>query len=133
MFLGLDIGNTNTTVGAYKAGSVIPSKTYNLPTIKDVSLKRLVKEIENFIYHEMSIGENIDGIAFSSVVPEINSLYQKALLSVFNIDPYIITHDSKLNITLKYYEPNELGIDRIVNAEAAFNEYKGNKIIIDKP
>ena len=49
----------------------------------------------------------------------------------FGISAYEITCRSRLNFSLRYDDPAQLGADRIVNAAAAFKEYGGGCIVVD--
>ncbi len=73
----------------------------------------------------------IDGLAFSSVVTEVNNAYHAMAKDHFNVDPLEINSNIKLDIKIMYDNPEELGPDRIANAEAAFKEYTKDCIIID--
>ena len=133
MFLGFDIGNTSTTAGIYHAEKIVPEFTYRYPTIKnsgpDALSSQVLDGISRFTLQYGKI--DISGIAFSSVVPEINRSYHVMAEKSFGPDPYEISHMSKLNIRIVYDDPRELGVDRIVNAAAAFYEYGGGDIIVD--
>jgi len=133
MFLGFDIGNTSTTAGLYSDNSVHPTTTINYETKKNISSGDLNDLIKKLIASADSIENSIDvtGTAFSSVVPEINSLYSEVIKSKYEINAYEINSKSKFSIKINYSTPEELGIDRIVNAETVYNEYSGNTIIID--
>jgi type III pantothenate kinase len=77
------------------------------------------------------ISSEITGIAFSSVVPEINSMYHQLGIKLFNVEPFEIRYDSDFTIGIHYKDIKKLGIDRIVNSVAAHHEYGDGCIIID--
>ncbi|HOO70207.1 MAG TPA: type III pantothenate kinase [Spirochaetota bacterium] len=134
MILGFDIGNTNTLMGIYSDDSVVPFQTFIYTTKKKTSFENLGSLIEGFVKgyrHESGTEEKVTGFAFSSVAPEVNSQYHDAAMTYFNVDALEISHKSKTSLKIKYDDPSSLGVDRIVNAEAAFRDYGGNAIIID--
>jgi len=134
MFLGIDIGNTTTMIGLYDDDSLTPWKTHRYRTDKKGDLNDLVKSItmslKNIGDYDAFAAE-ITGVAFSSVVPEINTLYHKMCKKLFNVEPFEIRYDSKIPIGIKYCEIKKLGIDRIVNTVAAHYEYGDGCVVID--
>lgn len=134
MFIGFDIGNTSTVMGLYLDGSVMPVRVFRYDTVKQTDVDSLIKQIrENIASFQASSGSynGVHSAAFSSVVPEINSAYHEMSHSLFGFDIYEISHASNLSVKINYKDPSKLGVDRIVNAEAAFREYGGPCIIVD--
>jgi type III pantothenate kinase len=133
VILGFDIGNTSTTAGIYHAEKIVPEFTFRFPTIKnsgpDTLSGQVLDGISRFTLQYGKI--DVSGLAFSSVVPEINRSYHVMADKSFGLKPYEISYMSKLNIRIVYDDPRELGVDRIVNAAAAFYEYGGGDIIVD--
>lgn len=134
MFLGIDIGNTTTMIGLYGDNSVLPEKTYRYRTDKKGDVTDLINCISMALRNMgdyNAIAAEITGIAFSSVVPEINSLYHKMGKKLFNVEPFEIRYDSKFPIGINYRDIKRLGIDRIVNTVGAHYEYGDGCVIID--
>ncbi len=134
MFLGLDIGNTTTMIGLYGDESISPEKTYRFRTDKKSDVSDLIRCINMSLrnmgnYNE--IAADITGIAFSSVVPEINNLYHKMGKKLFNVESFEIRHDLQFSIGVNYRNIKKLGIDRIVNTVAAHHEYGDGCVVID--
>lgn len=128
MFLGFDIGNTSTVMGLYHENETVPFKRFRFPTNKSTTPGDLINEVSTSLE---TYSDKISSVAVSSVVPEINDAYSEGMGEMFGVRAHIISHSSKLKIKLSYPEPEQLGVDRIVNAEAAFCEYGGNNLIID--
>lgn len=133
MILGFDIGNTNTVLGIYRDEDTSPVKIYRFRTIRDQTADELYALIREFTadYKSKNLASNIDGFVFSSVVPEVNRNYFNVSEDYYGIKPLNISSGSRLGIKINYDDPAKLGVDRIVNAEAAFREYKQDSIIID--
>jgi len=134
MFLGIDIGNTTTMIGLYADDSVMPEKTHRFRTDKKGDIKDLINcigmSLRNMGDYKALTAE-ITGIAFSSVVPEVNVLYHKMGKKLFNVEPFEICHNSKFPIGINYRDKKKLGIDRIVNTVAAHYEYGDGSVVID--
>jgi type III pantothenate kinase len=132
MILGFDIGNTSTLLGLYRDGEVLPFSTLRYNTNKMSYPDDLWRDISGFVDDSPDINaEEITGLAYSSVVPELNRAYDEMSLDRFGLRALCICHQSRLSIRLKYDDPSRLGVDRIVNAEAVFMEHPGDSIIID--
>lgn len=124
MLLCIDIGNTNIVLGLYKKDKIY--KKWRISTDEKKTEDEYAGIITNFISPE-----KVTGCIFSSVVPSLNSTFKKFVNKYFQIKPIIVGHKLKMNITLKYPNPAEIGADRIVNASAACHFYKSPVIIID--
>jgi len=134
MILGFDIGNTSTTLGIYNQQDISPAKTFRFNTERGITSEKFEPMIKNFINQyrdEINTRFSVTGIAFSSVVPEVNRFYHKMSENLYNITPLEIDCHKTLGISIHYDNPEELGCDRIVNAVAAYNEYMRDCIIID--
>lgn len=134
MFLGFDIGNTTTMIGLYGDDSAAPEKTYRYRTDKKTDVADLVNCIGMSLRNMgdyNSIAAEITGIAFSSVVPEINQVYHRTGKKLFNVEPFEIRYDTKFSIGVNYRDIRKLGVDRIVNTVAAHHEYGDGCVVID--
>jgi len=134
MFLGIDIGNTTTMIGLYGDDSILPEKTHRYRTNKKGDVADLINCL-SMSFRNMgdynAIAAEITGIAFSSVVPEINAVYHSMSKKLFNVNPFEIRHDTKFSIGINYRDIKKLGIDRIVNTVAAHHEYGDGCVVID--
>jgi len=134
MVLGFDIGNTNTVMGIYGESEKLPGKTYRYRTIGEHTTDELGALVQGFLGLNGQVersGASVTGIAFSSVVPALNRRYSAMAEGFFGLKALEITHKCRLSITLCYDDPARLGVDRIVNAEAALREYRRDCIIVD--
>ena len=134
MILGFDIGNSNTVMGIYPSDDPAPAREYRYTTSRSSSGDEIAALITSFLRAQELLekpGKNIRGIVVSSVVPELNQLYVEISEKYFNIDPVILSKDSKTTITITYDDLGQLGVDRIVNAEAAYRLYGKDSIVID--
>lgn len=124
MLLTADIGNTNITLGLFEKDRYI--NEFRLASDKDLSgeeyeilLKSLFKDY------------SIDGCVIASVVEELNIKFKRAVDNVFRIKSVFVASDINLGIEVKTDNPREVGADRLANAVAAANLYKGAVIVID--
>ena len=112
MLLAIDIGNTNTVLGAFDGEKLVDSwrvKTDSRTTADEMALqwRGLLDDIE------------VDGISVCSTVPAV--LHEvRGLLARYYAD-----------VPLLYDNPREVGADRIVNSLAAFHLYGGPAVVVD--
>lgn len=138
MLLAVDIGNTNITIGLFyisksaTGGGGKLLKSWRLST----SSTRTVDEYQMML---LSIFKGykfkpakISGIIISSVVPKALILFKEALSQIFhNIKPLVLGEDIEAPIKNLYYNPKQVGQDRLVNAVGAFRLYGGPVIVVD--
>ena len=130
MILVIDIGNTNNKLGVYdKDDTLIESwrLSVSVPRTSDeigIYIKSLFEE------HNLS-KEDFEGVIMSSVQPSMNYTFARACEYYIGKTPIIIGPGIKTGLNIKYYNPQEVGADRIVNSVAAYRLYGGPCIIVD--
>lgn len=124
MYLSIDIGNTNITLGVFDKDSLI--ETFRLASDKDLSQNEY-----EILLKTLFKNYNINHCVIGSVVEELSNIIKNACDRVFSLDSLLITPDidSGMNIVLK--NPKEIGADRIANAFVAKNKYKLPLIVVD--
>jgi type III pantothenate kinase len=75
--------------------------------------------------------KSVTGIAISSVVPPIDSLFRDVIEKLFGIKPLFVEPGVKTGLPVLTDNPAETGADRIVNCVAAFERYGGPTIVVD--
>ncbi len=124
MLLTADIGNTNITLGLFDDDKYV--NEFRLASDKDLSgeeyeilLKSLFKDYV------------ITGCVIASVVEELNIKFKRAVDNVFGIRSVFVDCNVNLGIKISTDNPREVGADRLANAVAVSNRYKGAVIVID--
>ena len=129
MFIALDIGNTNVTVGLLKDLTVVCSFKFDTSVLKSKS--KTVALLKSRIFPVLG-KESIDlDVYVSSVVPSLNKSIRRAIDSSFKRDTKIVGEDVIVPIMNRYRIPNQVGQDRLVNAYAGLKLYGAGLIIID--
>ena len=129
MILAMDVGNTNTVLGVYKADELVAY--WRLSTDRDKLADELGMLILQLFNHEGIKPDKIKGIIISSVVPSLMNSLELMAKKYFNIKALVVGPGIKTGMHIKYDNPKEVGADRIVNAVAAYELYGGPVIIID--
>ena len=124
MFLVIDIGNTNITLGVYDKEILV--ETFRLASDKDLALSEY-----EILLKTIFRPYKIDSCSIGSVVSELSSVIKSACDNVFGINSFLYDNniDSGIKIALK--NPTEVGADRIANAIAAKKKYQLPAIVVD--
>ncbi len=127
MLLLIDIGNTNITIGFYDKGIKNVWRLNTIPDSRDAD--EYFYLLKGFVVHNKI--KEPEGAVICSVVPQVTPLFIKAFRKIFGFEPLNVTYKLKTGLKFCIRKPQELGADRIANAVAAHNLYKGHLIVID--
>ena len=129
MLLVIDIGNTNIVIGIYDKDRLVHN--WRIGTKKSRTADEygiMLMDLFNFAQIKAS---SIDGAIISCVVPPLIDTFLEASKRYFNITPHIVGPGTKTGMPIMTDNPKEVGADRIVNAVAAYEIYKGPLIVVD--
>lgn len=129
MILLIDVGNTNVTIGVCDKKQI--TANWRMTTNRDLTSDEIGMILRNFFSLGGIDEKGITGTIISSVVPPIMYSLTHAVRKYIGTEPIIVNNRSKINLSLKYDNPNEIGADRLVNAVGALKKYKPPFIIID--
>ncbi|MCX6645027.1 MAG: type III pantothenate kinase [bacterium] len=134
MLLAIDIGNTNIVCGVFD-GDKIAAKA-RLSTDSRKTADEYGSLLANILTLKPSSDDSdalhaITGIALSSVVPSLTTVFRSVATMYFGIDPLVVGPGIKTELSIKYDDPRQVGADRIVNAVAATHIYPVPQIILD--
>jgi type III pantothenate kinase len=144
MLLAIDIGNTNTVLGLYRA---IPDVTPARFAPDPVAHWRVTTPDERspggsspdefgvllislFETAGVALSE-VTGICISSVVPPADGTLRRVCDLYFHLKPLFLEPGVRTGIPILTDNPAEVGADRIVNCVAAFDRFHGPCIIVD--
>ena len=128
MLLLVDIGNTSTTIG-----TCINKETKalaQLGTMKEDSNSEEYSDILKNLIEKHQLPMPAGGIV-CSVVPDLTNQLISAVKNSFGIEMLNVHHNLKTGLKFSIKNIESLGADRIANAVAAGNLYKGNLIVVD--
>ena len=127
MILGIDLGNTQTTIALIKNEKVTSIGTVdsslNLRDYK-IALRKVFTQRQRML-------KNLQGAVLCSVVPHLNKVVEQVLKSQAKVSTKIMGQDIKVPIKNRYRNPRQVGQDRLVVAYAARELYGAPAIIID--
>jgi type III pantothenate kinase len=129
MFLAIDIGNTNITLGLYEEDRLGPR--WRLTTGQGKTADEYGAIMTGIFRHAGINPERIDTVAMASVVPPLTATFTDACTRYLRCEPMVIDGMSNTGVRIRYEDPSQVGADRVVDAAAAFKLYGGPACIID--
>ena len=129
MLLAVDVGNTNTVLGAFEGKAL--RQHWRIRTSHD----RTADEYGIQIRQLFAVGgidpRAVDAAVVSSVVPPLALTLQRMSERYFGVAPLFIGPGVKTGMPILYEDPREVGADRIVNAVAAWDRWRCGLIVVD--
>ena len=129
MLLAIDLGNTNIKYGVFDGDKLVASfrVSSRISRTADEYGSVLVGLLANSGINKAQI----DGIIFSSVIPNLNYTICHMCEYFFGIAPLMVGPGVKTGLNIKADNPKEVGADIIVNSVSAFTKYGGPLVVID--
>jgi len=129
MDIGIDIGNSNVTLGFKERDEW--KGMWRMPKVLEEPFtyyrKRWIDELLESSYNI----DHVSSISISSVVPGLTQEIAAVAKDVFGMDPIVINTHSSKKITINIHNPDELGVDLYANGVAAYQRYRQAAIIVD--
>jgi type III pantothenate kinase len=129
MLLTIDVGNTNTVLGVFRAKELIAH--WRLTTARDQTVDEYGILTRNLLTLAKIEQRDIQAIIISSVVPPLNSTLAETSRRYFEREALFVEPGVRTGMPVHYDNPQEVGADRIVNSVAAFDKYGGPCIAVD--
>ena len=122
--VAIDIGNTDIVCGIFQGKKFL--REWRLNTKVCTSTAKCRKWLSKILGGK----KEIQGIILCSVVPKKNRFFKKAA-SLLHLPIDVVGETVRCPIPNRYWNPKEVGQDRLVNAYAALKRYGAPAIIVD--
>ena len=130
MLLAIDIGNSNISVGLFSR-----EKTLHFLASIDTDSRKTADQISIDLMNIFSLYgfdlKDVSGAIFSSVVPPINFMMEKALTRLLGKPPMIVGPGVRTGLNIRMEIHNQLGADIVASSVAAIQKYPQPIIVID--
>ena len=126
--LCLDVGNSQILGGIFKDGNL--KLRFRRSTSNSSSSDELGLFLRGVLRENLIDPDQIQNISCCSVVPDILHSLTNCCRKYFKKDPFILQPGMKSGIKIKYYNPVDVGSDRIANSIAATYLYPDKNVII---
>jgi type III pantothenate kinase len=128
MLLAIDIGNTNITLGVYNGQAW--QRQWRLLTVQEKTADEYGIVLKGLL-HDAGLDTAVAHIILSSVVPRLTTTLNDACRQYLGCIPLEVGLHLDLGIRVTTDVPAQVGMDRIVNAAAAYHLQPGPSIILD--
>ena len=118
MLLAIDVGNSQIGIGLFEGKRLLKSCFFPKDDCKEFPLKRFIGK------------KKVITVFIASVVPSLTKKIALFCQKEFSLKPKIIGAKD-CGIPIKTDNPKEVGVDRVLNALAAFSIYRKSAIIVD--
>ncbi len=129
MLLAVDVGNTNTVLGAFDGPRLVMDWRIGTDHGRTSDEFGIITES---LFAQMQLApHNFDGVIIASVVPPLHQTLDRWSRSYLRQDPLWVDENVSTGMPVLYDNPREVGSDRIVNAVAAYSEFPQKLIVVD--
>lgn len=129
MLLAIDVGNTQTHLGAFRGTSL--AEHWRFQTRAGATGDELAERIAGLLALSGIERGEVGAIAVSSVVPPLGREYEQMGTRYFDSDCLAIGPGVKTGMPIRIDNPYEVGADRLVNAVAAYERIGGACVVVD--
>ena len=128
MLLVIDVGNSNTVIGAMENGVV--RYRWRITTKSRTTDELGMLLLQLFQVRGLTPGD-ITGVCVSCVVPSVLYAIEKASRRYLKVEAFVVGKGIKTGMRICTDNPQQIGADRIVNAVAAYKRYPQALVVID--
>lgn len=129
MLLAVDIGNTQTHLGAFAEGRLL--EHWRFGTDRDATADELASAYTNLLALRSLSFSDIDDVIVSSTVPKVVPEYVEMTERYLGEQCLVVGPGLKTGMPIRVENPRELGADRLVNAVAAYDRLGGPCVVVD--
>jgi type III pantothenate kinase len=129
MLLAVDVGNTQTHLGAFDGERLV--EHWRFQTRSGATGDELAERIAGlFSLCGMSLAD-VDAVCVSSVVPPLGAQYERLSERYLEAECLTIGPGLKTGMPIRIDNPLEVGADRLVNSIAAYERFQGACVVVD--
>lgn len=130
MLLALDTGNTQTLIGLFDGHRLVDH--WRISSVATRTSDELALLVQQFLgLHDFSMDTELEGVAVASGVPEVTAALREMTRRYFGFEALVLEPGVRTGMPVLYDNPKEVGADRIANAIAAYDLYRGATIVVD--
>jgi type III pantothenate kinase len=127
MLLALDIGNTNVTIGLFRAGALLATR--RAATNPRATTDELELLLDGLLRLDGIALGDLDAIAMASVVPAVSVAIEA--IAERRDRPLIVAGPGTVPLAIRVDRPGDVGADRLVNALAAGRLHGTPAVVVD--
>jgi type III pantothenate kinase len=129
MLLAVDVGNTQTHLGAFDGERLV--EHWRFQTRAGATGDELAERIAGMLALSGVSLDDLDAVCVSSVVPPLGTQYEQLSERYTDAACLAIGPGVKTGMPIRIDNPLEVGADRLVNAVAAYERFKAACVVVD--
>ena len=129
MLLTIDVGNTQTVLGAYQGARLV--QMWRMGTDPQATADEVAARLAGLIAIADIDARAINGVVADTVVPALKHLWKKVARGLFGVEALFVDKDTAPDLLDVTAYAQTLGTDRIVDAIAARALYGAPTIVLD--
>ena len=129
MLLAIDVGNTNTVLGAFDGDCLLDH--WRIATQEERTSDEYTIALHSLFGMKGIELQRVQACIIASVVPGTIQPLRWALEQRLGVKPLVVGPGVKTGMPILYENPKEVGADRIVNSVAAYAKYRSGVIVVD--
>ena len=129
MLLVVDVGNTQTHLGAFRGEELVHD--WRFATVRESTADELGAALRNLLALRGLSFADIDASIVSSTVPRQRPEWVEVGERYLGHDALMVGPGLKTGMPIRYDNPREIGPDRLVNAVAGFDRVGGACVVVD--
>jgi type III pantothenate kinase len=129
VLLVVDVGNTQTHLGAFRDGRLLHD--WRFATVRESTADELGARLRSLLaLRELAFGD-LDASILSSTVPQLRPEWTAMAARYLGHEMPVVGPGLKTGMPIRMDNPREVGADRLVNAVAAYERLGGPCVIVD--
>jgi type III pantothenate kinase len=129
MLLVVDVGNTQTHLGAFRGGELV--EHWRFRTVAGATGDEIAERLAGLLALAGIELADLDAVAVSSVVPPLGDEYQALAARYLDAPCLLVVPGTRTGMAIRIDNPYEVGADRLVNAVAAYQRFGGSCVVVD--
>jgi type III pantothenate kinase len=127
MLLAIDIGNTNVSIGAFRAGQLVATR--RAATTPRATADELDLLLDGLLRLDDLAFADVGSICCASVVPALTDALES--VATRRERPLVVATAGTIPIPVRVDRPEQVGADRLVNALAAHRLHGSPAVVVD--
>ncbi|MFZ5773990.1 MAG: type III pantothenate kinase [Thermodesulfobacteriota bacterium] len=129
MLFAVDVGNTHMVIGIFDQDAL--RCHWRVKTDKSSTADELASICHGLFAMEGLHFSQISQVIIASVVPVMQAAWSAFAAKHLTAKPLVVGDNLETGMPVLIDNPREIGADRIVNAVAAYEEYRASLIVVD--
>jgi type III pantothenate kinase len=129
VLLVVDVGNTQTHLGAYRGEELLHD--WRFATVRESTADELGSRLRNLLALRDLAFADLDASILSSTVPQLRPEWTAMAARYLGHDMPVVGPGVRTGMPIRMDNPREVGADRLVNAVAAYERVGGACVVVD--